>query len=242
MTNGRFSEVRLLKELYEAGITEFPEQTSIFKCYVDYLREQYGTKYFQQFIDVLVLLAYAEEPITIDEIAYAMQEEHITFRLLGILLDIRPLLSIQQDQNRHVITLSHDCWKDYSKEYFKEDFHRLMTRFTSFDMKYETKSIDILDREADLIAFLCSNYGPYLVPLLTKQERFSLFNSMHHIAVMFNENNLYRYRWQRAERMMELILQEPDSFETVDSKCRAYKQLANAAYKARKFRAGTRIN
>jgi len=235
ITNGRFSEVHLVAQLAESGLA-VNDESSIFTQYMNYLEQQYDKKFMRQLIEVILLITYAKEPITIEEIAFALQEP-ISLKLLGYIYDLRPILSVRQHQNRHVLSLSNDSWIVSSKEYFAGYLDGFIGYLMEFDKDYEPESIDVLDEDAEFLSFIYSNYGELFLTKLNESDQIAAMKMMHHIALMFNENNLYTYRWNRSESMMQLIIDQPThTRERIILKIDAYNQLANTAYKRRQLK------
>ncbi len=93
---------------------------NIFTEYLDILKNTYSEKYYNQIIDILVILAVSREGITISEISYLLNGERPNFKLLAYLADINCLLEKERALRGSVLSLAHSSIKEYIFLEYKE--------------------------------------------------------------------------------------------------------------------------
>ncbi|MCB2290143.1 tetratricopeptide repeat protein [Clostridium sp. CS001] len=223
----RFLYLSILKVIMQNSDDELlellPKGAKIFEIFLKKLNLHLGDKYFKGFQQVLAIVAFADEPLTLKEIVYLYGDDRITFKVLSYLYQIQSLLKSERSYRGNLLSISHIELKDFIQEKLKTTIEQLVEGWIvklsnyKFDenesindgelylisniLSYFDKGIDV-----DFSSILNENFCKILIDEGIKLDHSS-----------FNEHNRKRYFKIYSEliKIQKLLSGEIDYFKTL---------------------------
>jgi len=115
-SDGRYVYIKLIKELVKTiglEIEEIPNADKIIELYLSNLKAKYGDKFFTNITNLLAVVSTQYEPLKLEEIAYMLQDECISFKLLAWINDTRGFFRFERSYRGNVISIEHADIKSY---------------------------------------------------------------------------------------------------------------------------------
>ena len=109
-----FLYVSSIKDLILGGnlngsdLVRIPAAESLYDKFLATVERVYPEKFLQGIRNILLALATAFEPITLDELAYLVGEDRITFRFLGYLKDIKNIIRVKRNVRGNLFSIAHN--------------------------------------------------------------------------------------------------------------------------------------
>jgi tetratricopeptide (TPR) repeat protein len=159
----RFLYLSILKMIMQNSDDELlellPKGSKIFEMFLKKFKLHLGDKYFKGFQQVLGIIAFADEPITLKEIVYLYGDDRITFKLLSYLYQIQGLLKSERSYRGNILSISHMELKNFMQEELKTTIEQLVEGWIGKISNYkldENESIN--DGELYLISNILSYF------------------------------------------------------------------------------------
>lgn len=151
MFENRFSAVAAYRELCRLNpiFTDCVDE-NLFRMFIKQIEQNAPVSYLQRVKAILNTLLWADEPLTIQELAYLSGERYVSYRMLGLLNDLRAFVRVSRSSHGNRYEIAHSQWKDairtwipYGDVYFRQRCSRLLEELEqSFT---EDNIIDLLD-------------------------------------------------------------------------------------------------
>lgn len=151
MFENRFSAVAAYRELCRLNpIFTDCVDGNLFQMFIIQIEQNAPVSYLQRVKAILNTLLWADEPLTIQELAYLSGERYVSYRMLGLLNDLRAFVRVSRSSHGNRYEIAHSQWKDairiwipYGDVYFRQRCSRLLEELEqSFT---EDNIIDLLD-------------------------------------------------------------------------------------------------
>ncbi|MDQ2087412.1 tetratricopeptide repeat protein [Herbivorax sp. ANBcel31] len=136
----RFIYLNAYKKLYECNIDINADKNKLLGVFFENIKKS-SNAYYDKVLRFMMILALAEEGenISLKEMAYLMGEETITFRLMGIIHDMRSFIDFERSgaaARGNLISISHKEWREnilfFDNEKKKEIIEDLRQMFNAF--------------------------------------------------------------------------------------------------------------
>ncbi|QOY50957.1 tetratricopeptide repeat protein [Candidatus Sulfurimonas baltica] len=115
-SDSRYVYIKLIKELVKTiglEIEDIPNADKIIELYLSNLKAKYGDKFFTNITNLLAVVSTQYEPLTLQEIAYMLQDECISFKLLAWINDTRGFFRFERSYRGNIISIEHADIKSY---------------------------------------------------------------------------------------------------------------------------------
>lgn len=116
-SHSRFSYIKPIEKIMKYRENDNILEADVFEEFIDLLKENYSSKYFNQLIYMISMLAVSRDGLSISEISYLLNSKRADFKLLAYIADINSLLTTKRTYRGTVIALSHYSLK---KVYYRE--------------------------------------------------------------------------------------------------------------------------
>lgn len=128
MFENRFSAVAAYRELCRLNpIFTDCVDGNLFQMFITQIEQNAPVSYLQRVKAILNTLLWADEPLTIQELAYLSGERYVSYRMLGILNDLRAFVRVSRSSQGNRYEVAHSQWKDairtwmpYGDVYFRQ--------------------------------------------------------------------------------------------------------------------------
>lgn len=94
-------------------IKNMPDGENLIPYFLLTLKRMYGEKYFNRVLSLFIIISSAYEPLTINEIAYLMENAGVDMRLLANMADLRCFLLIERDVRGNLISIANNGLQNY---------------------------------------------------------------------------------------------------------------------------------
>ncbi|GKU24345.1 hypothetical protein CFOLD11_11710 [Clostridium folliculivorans] len=177
----RFSYLGAYEKLYSSNLYNKNELNpkNIIKTYMNYLQSA-NKRHYESIKKLLLILAIAPSGIRVDELCYLMNEQEITYRLLGSIADISNFVETKRENGATVMSITHVDWKENLLQNYKEEIGELLEELK--------ESVYSLFRElwSDPIA---QGYKKYQKDFAKYRGMFYLFSNYLDMSQYFREIN-----------------------------------------------------
>lgn len=128
MFENRFSAVAAYRELCRLNpIFIDCVDGNLFQMFITQIEQNAPVSYLQRVKAILNTLLWADEPLTIQELAYLSGERYVSYRMLGLLNDLRAFVRVSRSSHGNRYEIAHSQWKDaigkwipYGDVYFRQ--------------------------------------------------------------------------------------------------------------------------
>jgi hypothetical protein len=103
-----------------------PSGSELAWALIDKLRGVYGVRHFHHLTNILAVLAFAYEPLTLEELCYLLLEPHSTIRTAAFLGDVRGLLRLDRSPRGNLLSLAHEETSRFLRTRFSEAHKELV--------------------------------------------------------------------------------------------------------------------
>ena len=147
----RFSAVAAYRELCRLNpIFTDCADGNLFQLFITQIEQNAPVSYLHRVKAILNTLLWADEPLTIQELAYLSGERYVSYRMLGLLNDLRAFVRVSRSSQGNRYEIAHSQWKDaistwipYGNVYFRQRCSMLLEELEqSFT---EENIIDLID-------------------------------------------------------------------------------------------------
>jgi len=149
-TDNRFLHISLLKQMYEYNLNinlDALDSNSLYEQYFKNIKHLYGDKLFSQAIKIMIAVANAQEPLTLNEILFIVNgDEDLTYKMIGFLTDFRKFFIVEDSYRGRVYTIYHDDIKEYILEAYGDVYKTMQDNWVK---KYQDMTINDIDIECD---------------------------------------------------------------------------------------------
>lgn len=177
----RFSYLGAYEKLYSSNLYNKNELNpkNIIKTYMNYLQSA-NKRHYESIKKLLLILAIAPSGIRVDELCYLMNEQEITYRLVGSIADISNFVETKRENGATIMSISHVDWKENLLQNYKKEIGELLEELK--------ESVYSLFRElwADPIA---QGYKKYQKDFAKYRGMFYLFSNYLDMSRYFREIN-----------------------------------------------------
>lgn len=151
MFENRFSAVAAYRELCRLNpIFIDCVDGNLFQMFITQIEQNAPVSYLQRVKAILNTLLWADEPLTIQELAYLSGERYVSYRMLGLLNDLRAFVRVSRSSHGNRYEIAHSQWKDairtwipYGDVHFRQRCSMLLEEL---DQSFTEESIiDLLD-------------------------------------------------------------------------------------------------
>lgn len=94
-------------------------------AYLKILQQRYGTRYFAQFVEFLVLIASETEPLTLVELAFLVEQLGMSVRYMCFLKDASPFLAEYRHYRGNVYVFAQEELRKWIKKRYKKELLEL---------------------------------------------------------------------------------------------------------------------
>lgn len=116
MFENRFSAVAAYRELCRLNpIFTDCVDGNLFQLFINQIEQNAPISYLQRVKTILNTLLWADEPLTIQELAYLSGERYVSYRMLGILNDLRAFVRVSRSSRGNRYEIAHSQWKEAIK-------------------------------------------------------------------------------------------------------------------------------
>ena len=128
MFENRFSAVAAYRELCRLNpIFTDCVDGNLFQLFITQIEQNAPSSYLQRVKAILNTLLWADEPLTIQELAYLSGERYVSYRMLGLLNDLRAFVRVSRSSQGNRYEIAHSQWKEsirawmpYGDVYFRQ--------------------------------------------------------------------------------------------------------------------------
>ncbi len=171
----KFIYIRPIYYILKNKSLEEINTNNIFTEYLDILENTYSEKYFNQIIDILVILAVSRDGITISEISYLINREKPDFKLLAFLADINCLMEKGRSIRGSLLSLAHASIKEYIIQKYKDRVKKKCREWIEEVIGLEYKNIEVHQRYLIFnIFYFGAMYSPEQVKELLKSPNMNI--------------------------------------------------------------------
>lgn len=126
----RFSYLGAYEKLYSSNLIrkEDINPHNIIKSYLDYLQNT-NRRHFENVKRLLLILAISPVGIKIEELCFLMNEQTVTYRLLGTIADMSNFIENKREDDTTVMYISHQDWKEMLLENYISDIETLLDEY-----------------------------------------------------------------------------------------------------------------
>lgn len=127
MFENRFSALAAYRELCRLNplFTDCVDG-NLFQLFITQIEQNAPVSYLQRVKAILNTLLWADEPLTIQELAYLSGERYVSYRMLGLLNDLRAFVRVSRSSRGNRYEIVHSQWKEairawipYGNVYFR---------------------------------------------------------------------------------------------------------------------------
>lgn len=160
---GRFLYVTFIKDLLLGGrlaaadLSALPPAEKLYGHYLDILERLYAPRFMDGVKSLLLSLATAWEPLTLEELLYLLGEPDPTFRLLGQLKDLRQLLRVDRTLRGNCHRLAHEALVQAVRARWAQDLPPLcaaLVRQTLADLEGKSRGDGVVYGACYLLEYL----------------------------------------------------------------------------------------
>ncbi|WP_394186769.1 tetratricopeptide repeat protein [Metabacillus halosaccharovorans] len=161
-TDYRFIYLKAFKEMIKTNpsiLNDLPEGKINIHFFLDFLKDSYGEKYFKGIIRILTILATSFSPLTIKELSYLYGEEHVSFKFLAYMIDIRGFIKMERSYRGNVFTIGHIDLQNYLINEYSSTIIDLIQEWSEGAQLIQ---IDQIDHKNDGEMYLLSSIIDYV--------------------------------------------------------------------------------
>jgi len=81
--------------------------SGMYKAYFNSIKEYYGSKYYEKFINVLCCLALSDRALSLEELSILSGNNNLNFAFLGFINSMKMFLDTVRDDRGTLFTISH---------------------------------------------------------------------------------------------------------------------------------------
>lgn len=133
--DNRFLSASMVQELLKGSsaltIYQLCESTSI-ESYLMLLQKRYGEKIFNSFLDILLTLASAFEPLTIKEIVRLNNRSDITLQDIAFINDVQSIIHIERSYRGNLLFIENNGFRDYILNKYAHDLQSKAEALVTF--------------------------------------------------------------------------------------------------------------
>jgi tetratricopeptide (TPR) repeat protein len=220
IAENRFVYLKILKDIVQNNRNdlEILHSEGVFASFIEKIKQYYGDKYFHSFLSLLVIIATAQEPLTIEEIAFLYGEEKPTFKLLAFLTDMRGFLRVDRSSRGNLFSISNLIWKEKIVNY---DPTVCQETFSSYKRKMDTFSVEATkwtNSDYDGLSYLLAHFSDLPTgEKLSPSKDLHIFRLMTEISRYFVVYSKLNYQLTRAKKIMSQMIESLSNKSNQDS-------------------------
>lgn len=151
MFENRFSAVAAYRELCRLNpVFTDCSDGNLFQMFITQIEQNAPESYLRRVKAILNTLLWADEPLTIQELAYLSGERYVSYRMLGLLNDLRAFVRVSRSSDGNRYEIAHSQWKEaistwmpYGDVYFRQ---RCSMMLEEVDQSFNAENImDLFD-------------------------------------------------------------------------------------------------
>lgn len=112
---------------FNINIDDIKSEMDIFPKFLELLNKLYGEKYFNELLDILLVLAISRQNMTINEILYILNYDEVNFKVLLYIEDIKSLLLIERTKKGNTMGIAHTTFRDYLNNNYSERIKKIIS-------------------------------------------------------------------------------------------------------------------
>lgn len=152
----------IIKNSHFKDYNFLPEGLEIFDYFLDKLNFYYSDKYFKELKNIISIIAFSKEPMSLKELSYLYGEDKISFKFLGYLYDIKGILRIDRSYRGNLISLYHEELKKLIKNKYETSFINVLNdRITTLCNEADSKDWHLNDGKTYLLSYLLDYFEEY---------------------------------------------------------------------------------
>lgn len=128
-SDNRFIYIRPIEYVMQYNEICDIKSINIFKEFFKILSNNYTEKYYNEIIDLLIILAIAREGLSLKEISFLLNYKSPDFKILAYLADISCLLSTDRTYRGTIISLSHISLKKFIIQNYSKRIEEIVSRW-----------------------------------------------------------------------------------------------------------------
>ncbi len=228
--------------IYKSELLANYEELKAANELLEVLKQCYSEKYFRKIKEILCILTWAKEPVTIKELSELLGDKYVTYSLLGLLNDLRFLLRIDHNFRGNLMTLASErfadeLWKEIfdgkynqmATSWFKEYvFKTPMEEIGCFDIGdlLETQKVDFNNDTVSLVMKMLThcdepNYYRWMINVAVSQSEDYITKILHNLEVM------PKYKVRRLEKIANSVSEQFTIIEVFKAFDQEGKELQN---------------
>lgn len=144
----RFSYLSAYERLYCSKLFSKGEidHQNIIKSYLSYL-ENSNKRHYDNIKRLLLILAISPVGIRVDELCYLMNEDSVTYKLLGTINDLSNFIECKRELGVTVMSISHQDWKEDLIRNYKDDIQVLLEEYKKEFISFSNRLLQSPDTE-----------------------------------------------------------------------------------------------
>lgn len=210
-TDNRFLHISLLKQMYEYNLNinlDALNSNSLYEQYFKNIKHLYGDKLFSQAIKIIVAVANAQEPLTLNEILFIVNgDEDLTYKMIGFLTDFRKFFIVEDSYRGRVYAIYHDDIKEYILKAYGNVYKTMQDGWVE---KYKDLTIDDIDIECDGEVYVLT-YG-IDINKLNINELNNIINIYHQLFKIIQNKDYIEYVYYRFINLGYILSQNIKSY------------------------------